>query len=130
MDGCEPNKWLCEWGRKTYGLDIKPGTHFEQHYPDATFDVVTVWDVLEHAADPTAFLTECRRIMKPGGLLIVNYPDIDSWIAKRMGRRWPMLISVHLYFFTPKTLTDILRRTGFDVVDIAWKNGNQKTRQE
>lgn len=118
VDGCEPNKWLCEWGKKTYGLDIRPGTHFEQHYPDATFDVVTVWDVLEHAADPTAFLAECRRIMKPGGLLIVNYPDIDSWIAKVMGRRWPMLISVHLYFFTPKTLTDLLGRTGFDVVDI------------
>lgn len=116
VSGCEPNKWLCEWGNRTYGLDIRPGTHFEQHYPDAAFDVVTVWDVLEHAADPTAFLKECRRILKPGGLLVVNYPDIGTWIAKLMGRRWPMLISVHLYFFTPATLKDLLARTGFAVV--------------
>lgn len=118
VSGCEPNKWLCEWGNKTYGLDIRPGTHVEQGYPDAVFDVVTVWDVLEHAADPTAFLHECRRILKPGGLLVVNYPDIGTWIAKLMGRRWPMLISVHLYFFTPATLKDLLARTGFVAVHI------------
>jgi hypothetical protein len=50
-------------------------------------------------------------------LLVVNYPDISSSIAKLMGRRWVFLLSVHLYYFVPKTLADMLSRLGFDVVD-------------
>jgi SAM-dependent methyltransferase len=114
--GCEPNKWLCEWGKKTYGLDIQAGTLFDHRYPDRTFDVVTVWDVLEHTADPLGFLKECHRILKPGGFIIVNYPDIGSWIARVLGRRWLFLISVHLYYFTRRTVGEALRHTGFQVV--------------
>lgn len=117
VSGCEPSRWLCEWGKKNYGLDIRPGTHFEQHYPDQAFDVVTVWDVLEHVDDPKKFLVECQRILKPGGLLVVNYPDIGSLAAKAMGRKWLMLLTAHLYYFTRTTLAAMLRATGFDVVE-------------
>ena len=48
----------------------------------ASFDVVTLWDVIEHTPDPRAVLDRCRELLKPGGLLIVNYPDIGSWIAR------------------------------------------------
>ena len=116
--GCEPNRWLCDWGRRHYGLDIKAGTVFDQHYASAEFDVVTVWDVLEHVEDPKRFLDECHRVLKPGGLLVVNYPDIGSWIARAMGRRWVFLISVHLYYFTRQTMGEMLRRTGFEVAEI------------
>jgi len=118
VSGCEPNAWLCEWGRKTYGLDIRPGTLVDQRFSDHAFDVVTVWDVLEHTADPAEFLRECRRVTKPGGLLVVNCPDIGSWIARVMGRRWPMLLTVHLYYFTRRTLTELLGRVGFDVLQV------------
>jgi 2-polyprenyl-3-methyl-5-hydroxy-6-metoxy-1,4-benzoquinol methylase len=113
--GCEPNRWLCEWGKTTYGLDIQPGTIFDHRYPDHSFDVVTAWDVLEHAPDPMAFLRECRRVLKPGGLMIVNCPDIGSWIARVMGKSWPMLLSTHLYYFTRGTLKEALHSAGFAV---------------
>ena len=118
VSGCEPNRWLCEWGRKTYGLDIRPGTLFDHRYPDRTFDVVTVWDVLEHVGDPMGFLRECHRVLKPGGLIVVNCPDIGSWIARLMGRRWLMLVSTHLYYFTRRTLGELLRGAGFEVVQM------------
>ena len=118
VSGCEPNTWLCEWGKKTYGLDIRPGTLFDQRYPDASFDVVTVWDVLEHTSDPKAFLQECQRVLKPGGLLVVNCPDIGSWAAKIMGRKWLMLVTTHLYYFTRGTLGRLLQLVGFDVVQM------------
>jgi 2-polyprenyl-3-methyl-5-hydroxy-6-metoxy-1,4-benzoquinol methylase len=84
VDGCEPNVWLCEWANAHYGLGIRPGTVFEQEYPAAAFDVVTLWDVLEHTPDPRRVIEECQRLLKPGGLLVINYPDIGSWVARAM----------------------------------------------
>jgi SAM-dependent methyltransferase len=114
--GCEPNRWLCEWGSKHYGIDLRPGTIFDLALADASQDVVSLWDVIEHVPDPTAVLRECRRIVKDGGLIVVNVPDSDSWIAKAMGRRWVFLLSVHLYYFTFASLERMLRSTGFEVV--------------
>ncbi|OLC58707.1 MAG: hypothetical protein AUH85_00285 [Chloroflexi bacterium 13_1_40CM_4_68_4] len=114
--GCEPNRWLCEWGRTHYGVDIRPGTIFDLALPDRSFDVVSLWDVLEHVGGPTAVLRECRRILRDDGLIVVNVPDSDSWIAKIMGRRWVFLLSVHLYYFTFASLSRMLESTGFSVV--------------
>ncbi|MBC8506392.1 MAG: class I SAM-dependent methyltransferase [Anaerolineales bacterium] len=111
--GSEPNRWMAEWGNEHYGIDIQPGTVFDMNLPDAHYDVVTLWDVLEHTPDPKAVLRECRRVLKPNGLLIVNYPDINSVIARLMGRKWVFLISVHLYFFTIQTIREMLNQTGF-----------------
>ena len=113
--GSEPNRWMAEWGGEHYGIEIQPGTLFDMDLPDAYFDVVTLWDVLEHTPDPRAVLTECRRVLKPDGLLIVNYPDINSLIARLMGRKWVFLISVHLYFFTIDTIRQMLEQTGFEM---------------
>jgi hypothetical protein len=60
-------------------------------------------------------LVECHRVLKPDGLLIVNYPDIQSLVARLMGRRWVFLLSVHLYYFTPATIRTMLEKTGFKV---------------
>jgi len=117
--GCEPNRWLCEWGKKHYGIDIFSGTVFEQNYKSDFFDVVTLWDVLEHTPDPKKVLLECRRILKKDGLLVINYPDIGSWIARLMGKKWVFLLSVHLFYFTEKTIKTILNDTGFSTVKLA-----------
>jgi 2-polyprenyl-3-methyl-5-hydroxy-6-metoxy-1,4-benzoquinol methylase len=114
--GCEPNRWLCDWANQHYGLKIVPGTIFDMKLPDASFDVVTLWDVLEHTSDPKAVLAECSRVLKPGGVLLVNYPDIHSLIARLMGRRWVFLLSVHLYYFTKQTLKAMLEQLSFRVL--------------
>ena len=114
--GCEPNRWMCEWGNQHYGLEIVPGTIFDMKLPEASFDLVTLWDVLEHTPDPQSVLAECRRVLKPGGLLVVNYPDINSLVARLMGRRWVFLLSVHLYYFTTQTLGAMLNKLGFTVL--------------
>ncbi len=118
VDACEPNRWLCEWGQKNYGLPIRPGTVFEQRYPSGSYDLVTLWDVLEHTADPKAEIAETHRLLKESGLLVVNYPDIGSWIARLMGRSWVFLLDVHLYYFTRTTIKKLLENAGFDVIAI------------
>jgi SAM-dependent methyltransferase len=117
-EGCEPNRWLAAWGSKTYGITIRPGSVFDHSYEPGSFDVVTLWDVLEHTTDPKAMLERCRTLLRPGGLLIVNYPDIGSWIARILGRRWLFLTSVHLHYFERGTITRILNDTGFEVLSV------------
>ncbi|MBU1197126.1 class I SAM-dependent methyltransferase [Candidatus Micrarchaeota archaeon] len=114
--GVEPSHWLARYGRETFGLNLKQGTIHTAKYPDAHFDVVTFWDVLEHVPDPAADLKEAMRILKPGGLLVVNYPNFGSRLAKITGRKWWFLLSVHLWYFTPKTMRDMLERNGFEQV--------------
>lgn len=114
VSGCEPNRWMCEWAQSHYGILIQPGTLFDlRNVEQTSFDVITLWDVLEHTPDPKAVLEQCRKLLKPEGLLIVNYPDIGSWIAHAMGRRWVFLLSVHLYYFDRRTIRKMLEATGF-----------------
>jgi len=114
--GIEPNKWLANWGKEHYGIDIKSGTLFDYKFEENFFDVVTLWDVLEHMPNPKKALLEINRILKPNGLLVVNYPDIGSWLSKVMRSKWIFLLSVHLYYFTPKTIKGILKTTGFKTI--------------
>jgi len=114
--GVEPSRWLAEWGNNNFGLNLKSGTLEEAEYPNNYFDVVTLWDVLEHVPDAAATLREIRRILKPGGLVVVNYPNIGSNLAKVFGRKWWFLLSVHLYYFTPHTIKAMLERNGYELV--------------
>lgn len=118
VNGCEPNKWMVNWGNDKYGLKIKNGTLFDQNYKKNSFDVVTLWDVIEHTPDPSKVLKECNKILKDNGILVVNYPDIGSWLAKSLGRKWLFLISVHLYYFTRRTIRRILEKNGFEILTI------------
>lgn len=118
VEGCEPNRWLARWGSRHYGIPIRTGELFDHEFTPESFDVVTMWDVIEHTPDPARVIRTARELIRPGGLVVVNYPDRGSWIARALGRRWPFLSSVHLYYFTRHTMRSLLRRHGFEVVDM------------
>ncbi len=90
---------------------LEPGA-FEAH----SFDVITLWDVIEHLPQPLETLQTVRSLLKPGGVLLVNYPDIGTLAARMLGRRWPFWLSVHLIYYTRKTMTEQLRRAGFSTL--------------
>ena len=118
VTGIEPNHWLAEWGRREFGVAIHDGSIDTVPLPEGSFDAVTLWDVIEHTPDPLQALRRVRSLLAPGGLLVVNYPDIGSWIARMLRRKWPFLSSVHLYYFTRQTIRAALDRAGFDVIEI------------
>jgi SAM-dependent methyltransferase len=68
------------------------------------FDLVTMWDVLEHVTSPTEFLALASAQLRPGGYLVLNVPRIDSVAARLLGGRWPVLLAEHLCYFTVPSL--------------------------
>lgn len=114
--GVEPSAWLASEGRRRHGLDLRAGTLEQQDLPASSFDLVTMWDVIEHLTRPDRVLAEARRVLAPDGLLAVNYPDHDGLVRRLMGWRWPFFLSVHLIYFTPRTLTLLLEQAGFEVL--------------
>jgi SAM-dependent methyltransferase len=85
-------------------------------YPDAHFDGAIVWHVLEHVRDPRSTLETLRRILRPGGRLVVAVPNFGSPQAHWAGAAWFHLDPPrHLYHFPLAALRRLLERTGFDV---------------
>jgi SAM-dependent methyltransferase len=112
--GCEPSSWMCGFAREHYGLELTPGTLFEMAVDPGSVHLLSLWDVLEHTPDPRAVLDHARRLLAPGGVLAISVPDYGSLAARLMGRRWVFLLTVHLYYFTRRTLGELLRRAGFE----------------
>jgi SAM-dependent methyltransferase len=84
--------------------------------PEAHFDVVTMWDVIEHLTDPRAALELAHRLLRPDGLLVIHTIDIESPFARLMGARWPWLMEMHLTYFSRRTLREMLETCGFRVL--------------
>ncbi len=86
----------------------------------ASFDVITLWDVLEHVSDPSAVLLECHRILKQSGLLVIKTPDPSGLEARIFDRYWVGYEAPqHLYSFPRKVLVDFLTNTGYRVDKVA-----------
>lgn len=99
------------------GLNVFTGTLEEANFPNEYFDVVTMWDVLEHLHDPASSLKEIYRILKPDGILVIRVPNENSWDAHIFGRYWSGLDAPrHLFIFTPITLNRMLSVQNFETI--------------
>ncbi len=95
---------------------VLPLTLQEAELGSRRFDAITLWDVLEHVADPVSFLAQCRSLLKPDGFIFANVPDLESGSARLLGRRWPLLLPEHLNYFTRSSLTRCAQKAGLEVV--------------
>ena len=117
VEGVEPSPAVAAAARR-HKLKVHTGTLEEARYPDGAFDAVTMWDVLEHVHDPAATVAEIRRILKPGGILVVRVPNLASWDARLFGKTWAGLDAPrHLYVFSPQTLGRLLSDQGLPVIE-------------
>jgi len=102
---------------KQKGFEVHTGTLVGAGLPGGRYDVITLWDLIEHVPDPAAVLAECHRLLRPGGVVALSTPDAGSVPARLLGRRWLGFRSIdeHLYFFSHHTMGAMLEAAGFDV---------------
>jgi len=128
ISGTEHSSFAANYVSEALGIPVFCGEIFDAGYPENSFDVVTMWHVLEHLTDPKRYLREIHRILKPSGLLVIAVPNVNDYImqaAYRLGKRRPLKLfskddrEIHLYHFSDKTLRNYLRNTGFECLKIA-----------
>jgi 2-polyprenyl-3-methyl-5-hydroxy-6-metoxy-1,4-benzoquinol methylase len=97
------------------GLRVTLGLLEEMHFAKDSFDAICMAHVIEHVHDPLKLLTECRRILKPGGRLTLVTPNAQSFCHRLFGRAWFALEPPrHLHIFTISTMAQLLKEAGFD----------------
>jgi len=113
--GIELSEWAAKYAQERLRLDVVNAGLDDAPFAAGHFDVVALNDVIEHFTDPKAALVRIHALLRPGGLLYLVTPDIDSLSARLMRGRWWGLRPAHVYYFSRKTLSALLRETGFEV---------------
>jgi SAM-dependent methyltransferase len=114
--GIELSESAVTYGQQVYGLPIETGTIESVELSESSFDVITMWHVLEHLADPVVALERISQLLKPGGLLLFGVPNIESYEARLFGRRWFSLDAPrHLGHFSPQTARRVVESAGMAV---------------
>lgn len=117
--GLDVGEYAIELAKKKFGNNIYKGTLEQAKYDNDYFDVITMFDVIEHMRNPSDSLRETNRILKKDGLLVITTPNITSFACKFYGKNWPYFDLEHLYYFSPDTLKRMLNSSGFEVSEIA-----------
>lgn len=111
--GVEPSADAAIMARQE-DLPVFTGSIEQADFPSGFFDVVTLWDVIEHVHDPSATLREVQRVLKPDGVLVMRLPNHDSVDAKIFGKYWAGFDAPrHLYVFGIRTIEKLLENTRF-----------------
>lgn len=116
--GIEPSQYLTN-AACDRGFDVRAGTLSDDLFRDRQFDVVSMWDVIEHLCDPRGAVMGVHDRLRPGGVFLLNFPDSGTWQARLAGKRFWWLLSVHVSYFTKGTMRKLLEESGFKVEKIA-----------
>jgi len=114
--GVEPNPYACEISERTAPGAVLRGPIEELKEDVGLFDLVTCTEVLEHLRRPDTALARIRRLLRPGGGLLLTLPDAGCLISRLHGSRWWHYRREHLWYFDRKTLTQLAARAGFEVI--------------
>lgn len=114
--GVELCKESAEYAKEKFGLKIYNTTLENAKFRKNYFDIIHFSHLIEHLKKPVDFMFEVRRILKPGGYILVTTPRIDSPAFKIYKEDWRSAIPDHLQLFSEKTLYTLIENTGFDII--------------
>lgn len=119
VEGLDVSNFAVEYAREHFGLNTRAGSFTGLEFAPESFDLVTMWDVIEHVPDPKSYIHKAAAVLRSGGIFSLATPDIDSLPAKLTGKRWVgyKLSEEHLYYFSKRTLAKMLEEAGFEILE-------------
>ena len=119
VTGLEPSDAIRPQAEERLGKEhVQAGLLGQIELPRASFDLVTMWDVIEHIPDVVAAARAVRELLAPGGKFLIETQDVDSLAARVLGPRWQHYKHAeHIYHFQRRTLATVLERAGFRVLE-------------
>lgn len=119
VTGLEPNPQAAEQARRRLGAEAVQRAGLEEaSFPQGSFELITLWDVLEHLENPPAALRRLSGWLHPDGLLALGVPNLESWDARLFGPAWIGWDAPrHLYLFPDATLREMLAAAGLFVLE-------------
>ncbi len=127
VHGADVSAYATQFASKRLGQSLFCGQIWDADLTDQSFDVITLWHVLEHTTSPMRTLQEVRRALKPSGLLVVAVPNLNDKFMQATYRlvkgRKPHLFSiidkeVHIFHFSVQSLRRLLEKAGFICVKV------------
>jgi 2-polyprenyl-3-methyl-5-hydroxy-6-metoxy-1,4-benzoquinol methylase len=120
VQGLDVSAFAVQYARDSFGFDVQHGSLTELTFPEKCYDLITMWDVIEHVPDPFAYIHQAAKLLSSGGVIALATPDVESLPAAFTGKRWVgyKLSEEHIYYFSARTLKRMLDEAGFDVVDV------------
>ena len=98
-----------------YGFTVYQGYLAELALPANAYNLITLFEVIEHLRNPLDLLSECHRLLETGGILVIRTGNTDSWTVKFMKEKWDYFSPWvgHISFFNPESMRLLAERTGF-----------------
>jgi len=118
--GIDISNYAIQVARKK-GLETFVGEIKNSPYIKRKFDVVTLWDTIEHVSNPKETLSEINKIMPLGGILGITTGDVGSLFSRFSGNCWHLYnIPQHLSFFVKNSIAKLMKETGFEIKEILY----------
>ena len=116
VSGVELSEYSSKYAKEKLNLKVYTGTIEQASFSDQLFDVVVMQEVIEHLESPTKTLNNIYRVSKPNGLLVIQTSNIESIYSRLTKDKWIYFLPGHLYYFSPKTLANLSKKTGFKII--------------
>jgi SAM-dependent methyltransferase len=117
--GVEPSLYACEYAKKNLGLDVFCGILDDFRAKAGSFDLIYMFEVLEHLHDPFLSLCKIKDMLNNDGVLVITVPNFSGLLRKLFGANWHFIdLPRHLFHFSRKTAQLILEKSGFRILSL------------
>jgi SAM-dependent methyltransferase len=119
VEGVEIAEYAAEQARTRLHVKVTNSDIYAAELAPESYDVITLWDVIEHLPDSNLALEKIIRALRPKGYVVFSTGDVSSAWARLTGKRWQLLTPPqHLYFFSPCSISGLLKRHSVSVKEI------------
>lgn len=120
VEGIETNTYMVESVKNRLKVPCHLCLNLNEFQPGKKYDCITFFDSIEHMENPKGALARAGEMLRKGGRVAITTPNIGSITGRIMGKYWPHITpEEHIYYFTTKSLTDMLHGCGFEVVHMS-----------